>query len=199
MQPGGGEEHPEFPGAGPLRRLPPPGDGLRGARVVPLHRQRRGHLRLEVGGPEQRGAGVDERVVGGAEEGEGLEEDGLLGGDGADEMVAVGEEGVGPELEGEGGGDRGEEEVGPLEVGLGVVEVVGVVEEEGGGAEAGADLDEREEGEAPLEDRLHALDRRRVLAGVLGLVRQGPKALHHCVRAHASAAASGGGGGGGRE
>lgn len=67
----------------------------------------------------------------------------LLSRDGADEVVASSEEGVRAELEVEGsGGSRGEEEQCALEVGFGVVEIVGAIEEDVGEAKPGADLDE---------------------------------------------------------
>lgn len=104
-------------------------------------------------------------------------EDGLLGGDGADEVVAVAEEAGAAELEVEGGRDGVEEEVGALEVGLGGGDAVGVAEEEGGDAEAGLHLHHREEGGRGLHHRLQALDRLPHLPSPLRVVGQPPQPL----------------------
>lgn len=156
------------------------GDGVG---IVALDCKGGGKLGVEVAGPEEAGGARGEgRLV---KEVDGAEEDMLLRGDSANEVIAVGEEGVGAEFEGEGGGRGGaEEEKGALEVGLGVVEVVGTGEEDGGEAEAGTDLNKGEEGGAGLEDSLQALDGAAVVAAELGLLCQGPQPLHHGLHPH---------------
>lgn len=60
-----------------------------------------------------------------------------------------------------------------------MAEVVGVVEKEGGDAEAGLDLEDGEEGGVALAHRLQALDRLPHLSPLLVVVRQPPQPLRH--------------------
>lgn len=137
----GGEEHPQLHNPNLLSGLHPGRQRPDRPSVIPLDGKGGGELGVEVGGPhEEHGLVLGGALLGGVDQLEGLEEDVLLRGDGAGEVVAVGEEGVGPELEGESGGGAGQEEVGPLQVGFSVGEVVGVGKQEVGQAEAGADL-----------------------------------------------------------
>ena len=110
---------------------------------------------------------------------EGLAEGVLLGGDGAEEVVGVGEERESSAAEVEGGREGGEEERGSLEVGLGVGGVVGVPEEELGGAETDLDLHHGIQPRRRLADRLHALYRLPGVAAPLVLLRQPPQPLRH--------------------
>lgn len=60
-----------------------------------------------------------------------------------------------------------------------MAEVVGVVEKEGGDAEAGLDLKDGEEGGVALAHRLQALDRLPHLSPLLVVIRQPPQPLRH--------------------
>lgn len=104
----------------------------------------------------------------------------LLGRDSADEVVTLAEQAVSSELQIEAGRYRLEEELRALEVRLGVVDVVGVLEEEGGDAEPSLDLDDGEEGHLALAYGFQALHRLPYLPFALVVVRQPPQPLRYC-------------------
>lgn len=68
-----------------------------------------------------------------------------------------------------------------LEVGLGVVDVVGVLEKDGGDAKAGLDLHDGEEGHVALADGLQALHGLGDLSFALVQIRQTPQSLRQCL------------------
>lgn len=91
---------------------------------------------------------------------------------------------MGAELEGQSRRDRVEEEVGALQVGLGVVEVVRVVKEKRGEAEARTDLSHGEEGGAALQQGLEALHGARIVAGAFRFLGEAPEALGNGIHGH---------------
>lgn len=95
------------------------------------------------------------------------------------EVIAAGEEGVGAELEGESRGGGFEEEESTLEVGFGMIEIVGVGEQQGSDPEAGADLDHGEEGDAALAEGFETLHCSAEVAVTLGVVGESPETLRH--------------------
>lgn len=98
-------------------------------------------------------------------------EDLLLRGNGADEVVALAEEAVGAAFEIEAGRDGLEEKLRALEVRFRMVDVVRVLQEESGDAEAGLDLHDRVERHLALAYRLQALYRLPYLSLPLVVVR----------------------------
>lgn len=98
-------------------------------------------------------------------------EDLLLRGNGADEMVALAEEAVSAALEIEAGRDGLEEKLRALEVGLGVVDVVRVLQEKSRDPKASLDLHDWVERHLALAYRLQALHRLPYLAVPLVVVR----------------------------
>lgn len=106
-------------------------------------------------------------------------EDLLLRRDGADEVVALAEETVGSALQVEAGRDGFEEQLSALQVRLGVVDVVRVLEEQSGDAKTSLDFDDGEKRHVALAYGFQALHRLPDLASLLLVVRQSPQPFRH--------------------
>lgn len=118
-------------------------------------------------------------MAGGSGKLEGFVEDLLLRRNGADEVVALAEEAVGAALEVEAGRNGLEEQLSSLEVRLGVVDVVRVLQEQGGDTEARFDFDDGEKRHVALAYGFQALHRPPDLPFLLLVVRQRPQPLRH--------------------
>lgn len=95
-------------------------------REISLDDESVSELRVEITRPEVSREILRDR----GSELESLEEEVALRREGSEEVITVAEQAESPELEIEGGRDGFEEEEGALEMGLGVVDVVRVTEEE---------------------------------------------------------------------
>lgn len=92
-------------------------------------------------------------------------------------MVALAEEAEGLALKVEEGGDGLEEEVGALKVRLGLIHVVGVLQEQASDAEPGLYFDDGQEGDCALAYRLQALYGLPNFPLLLFMIRQQPQPL----------------------